>query len=124
MKRSVFILVFALWVFQSSGNLSPGYTYFTNITPCDALCVIQKEISTIKPSFPDRFKLKNQYALSPLQSKDQKLPIASIKTSAILLTEAQTTRLSSRSLSHSRRKSKKYKPTLLNRFNNAIKVPP
>lgn len=123
MKRSVFLLVFVLLGFKSPG-LSPGYTYLTSITPCDALCVNQKEISTIKPSFPDRFKLKDQYALSPLKSNGQELPIASIKTSAILLTEAQTARLSSRSLSHSRRKSKKHKPTLLNRFNNAKKAPP
>lgn len=124
MKRSVLISVFALLGFQSPGNLNPGYTYLTSVTPCDALRVNQKETSTYKPSFPDRFKLKDQYILSPLQSKHRKLPIASINTSAILLTEAQTTQLPSRPLSHDRRKTNKYKAHLLNPFNNDIKVPP
>lgn len=124
MKRSVLISVFALSCLQSPGNLSPGYTYFTSITPCDALCLNQKEISTIKPSFHDGFKFKDHYILSPLQSKHQKLPIASINTSVILLTEALTLQLSSRSLSKCIRRTNSYKALLLNRFNNDIKVPP
>jgi hypothetical protein len=123
MKRSVFISVLSLLGFQSPGNLSPGYTNLTSITPYDVLCVNSKINSNIKLSVPDKFKFKDQYIISPLQSKHQKLPIASIKTSAILLTEAPNIKLSSRSFSQSRRKTK-YKPFLLNRFNNDIKVPP
>ncbi|MGZ3749738.1 MAG: hypothetical protein ACXVAU_00585 [Mucilaginibacter sp.] len=124
MKRSVLISIFCLWGLQSPGNLSPGYTYLTSIAPCDALCINPKGISNVKLSCFDKFKLKDQYALSPLQSKHQKLPVASINTSVVLLTEAQTGSLSSRSLSHSRRKTNKYKTFLLNCFNNDIKVPP
>jgi hypothetical protein len=116
--------VLTLLGLQSPGSLSPEYTYLTSIIPCDALFVNQKGISNIKLSYPDKFKFKDQYALSPLQRKHQKLLIASLNTSVILLTEAPTIKLSSRSLSQSRRKANKYKTLLLNRFNNDSKAPP
>ncbi len=108
----------------SQGGLTPRSTYLTSITPCDALSVNPERASNIKPSCVDRFSPKDYYILSPLQSERQKLPIAPINTSAILLTEAQTIKLSSRSLSHSRRKTNKQKALLLNRINADIKVPP
>jgi len=124
MKRSVLISILSLLYLQSPSNLSPGYTCLSSITPCDALYLNPKRTSNIKLSYFDKFKLKDQYALSPLLSKHQKLSVASINTLVILLPEAQTIKLSSRSLSHGGRKTNKYKPFLLNRFNNDIKVPP
>jgi len=124
MKRSVLISVLALLGLQSPGNLNHRNKHLINITPCEALCVTLKSYSSIKLSVPDKFKSKYQHALSPLQSKHQKLPTASINTSVILLTEAPTIKLFSRSLSLSRRKNNKHKTLLLNRFYNDIKVPP
>jgi hypothetical protein len=124
MKRSVLISVLSLLGLQSPGNLTPRYTYLTSISNCDALCVNTKGTSNIKLSVPDKFKFKDQYILSPLQSKHQKLPFASVNTSVILLPEALDIKLASRSLSHSRRKTNRYKPFFSNRFNNDIKVPP
>lgn len=124
MKRSVLISILSLLALHSLSNLIIGYTYLTSITPCDALCINPKKNSNIKLSCFDKLKFKDQDALSPLQSERQKLPNASINTSAVLLTEAQTIKLSSRSPSYSRRKTNNSRARLLNSFNNDIKVPP
>lgn len=123
MKRSVFISVLSLLGLQLLGNLSSGYTYLTNITPCDTLFVNQKPNSNAKLSVRDKFRFKDQNILSPLQSKHQEFPVASITNSVILLSEALTINLASRYLSY-RIKTNKYKPFLINQFNNDIKVPP
>ncbi len=123
MKRAVFILILSLWGLQSPGNLSPGYTYLTSVTHCDALCVAPKGISDIKLSTPDWFN-KDQYIFSPLNGKHQNLPITSVKTPVILLPQALNIKLVSRPLSLSRRRTNRYKPFLFNHFNNDIKVPP
>jgi hypothetical protein len=124
MKRAVFISILSLLGLQSSGNLSPEYTCLTGISPCDLLRVNPKEISTIELSLHDKFRSKDQYTLSPLKSRHQKSAIASLNTSVILLPEALTIKLSSRSLSHHRGKNKKHKALLGDRFSADIKVPP
>lgn len=123
MKRAVFISVLSLLGLQSPGNLSSGYTYLTSIIHCDALCVTSKVISTIKLSGPDRPN-GVQYIVSPLNSKHQNMPVASVKTPVTLLPKEPTIKSGSRSIGPTRRKTKRSKHFLFNSFNNDIKVPP
>lgn len=124
MKRAVFISVLSLLSLQSPGNLTPEYTYLKSIASCDALCISPKVISNIKLYTPGRFKYKNQYVISPLNSKHQNLPVASVNASVILLPEEPDLKLTSLSFLRNRKKDGKYKSFLLNRFKNDIKVPP